>query len=574
MPTGKPEKMKPCKICGEMFLPEKPSSKICNKTHYAKCPICGSQMIWNTTRSVEPCSKECRKELRKRLNIQKYGCEHPMQNKEVQAKHRQSMKEKYGVESPLQSSEIKSKVISTNQKKFGSDWALSNSDVKHKAESTMEKRYGAKTTLQSAILSDKVKRTNESRYGFDNAMKNEDIKNKAKKTNVERYGVDNVMKNSEISNKSKETRFQRYGVHWTEEMADKCKATWLDHLGVDNPSKCSEVIDKITETFLNKYGVKRAINVPEFRQKMIDTMIERYGVPYYCLTEEYRSSDHFRISKVNKSFGEMLESHGISYEMEFRIDSKSYDFHILGTNMLIEINPSYTHNVIGNHWNKNGLEEDYHLNKTKIAQEHGYRCIHIFDWDNIDSVLDMLTPKKSIYARKCTVYKLRNKVVDEFLNQYHLQGTCRGQLLCLGLVKDNEIYQVMTFGKSRYDKSHTVELLRLCTRSGYSVVGGASKLFSYATKEFGLSDIISYCDLSKFSGDVYSKIGMKHIRTSPPQEIWSREHDKVTANLLRQRGYDQLFNTNYGKGTNNEVLMLQNGWLPVYDCGQVVYEYK
>ena len=34
------------------------------------------------------------------------------------------------------------------------------------------------------------------------------------------------------------------------------------------------------------------------------------------------------------------------------------------------------------------------------------------------------------------------------------------------------------------------------------------------------------------------------------------------------------FGTNYGKGTSNEQLMLDNGWLPVYDCGQAVYEFR
>ena len=67
---------------------------------------------------------------------------------------------------------------------------------------------------------------------------------------------------------------------------------------------------------------------------------------------------------------------------------------------------------------------------------------------------------------------------------------------------------------------------------------------------------------------------MHLIRTTPPQEIWSRGNQKITANLLRQRGYDQLFKTDYGKGTSNEQLMIENGWLPVYDCGQAVYEFK
>lgn len=38
--------------------------------------------------------------------------------------------------------------------------------------------------------------------------------------------------------------------------------------------------------------------------------------------------------------------------------------------------------------------------------------------------------------------------------------------------------------------------------------------------------------------------------------------------------YDQLFGTSFGKGTSNEELMLLDGWLPVYDCGQAVYTYS
>ena len=66
---------------------------------------------------------------------------------------------------------------------------------------------------------------------------------------------------------------------------------------------------------------------------------------------------------------------------------------------------------------------------------------------------------------------------------------------------------------------------------------------------------------------------MKFLTWTEPQEIWSKGTQKITANLLRARGYDQLFGTNYGKGTSNDQLMLEHGWLPVYDCGQKVYVY-
>lgn len=569
MPTGKPQKMKPCAICGKMFLPDKPSSRICKKDHIVHCPICGKEIVWNTTRKVEPCSTECKKENRRRLNIEKYGCEHPMQNKEVQQRHKETMFKKYGVQSPLQSEKIKHKAIESNRTKFGTDWALSSKSVQEKKRKTMIERYGAPTTLESTELRSRVEATMESRYGEINASNVPELCEAKKQTNLERYGVENPMQNSKIAAKSAASRTTHSAEIW-----EKSKQTWLSNLGVDNPSKDPKIIDKMTETFLAKYGVKRAIQLPEFREKMQQTMIDKYGVPYYCMTDEYKKSGHFRISHINEKFASMLTANNISYELEYPLSTKSFDFILPNQNILIEIDPTYTHNICGNHWNKTGLNPNYHIEKSQVAIDNGYRCIHVFDWDDWDKIVQMLLPRKSIYARKCEVYKLLPEVGNKFLSDYHIQGSCKGQLLYLGLVYNGELYQVMTFGKSRYDKNHYVELLRLCTKPGYTIVGGASKLFSYATSEFGLHSIISYCDRSKFTGDVYEKIGMKLLRKTPPQEIWSRGDRKITANLLRQRGYDQLFGTSYGKGSNNEKLMLENGWLPVYDCGQLVYEFK
>lgn len=60
----------------------------------------------------------------------------------------------------------------------------------------------------------------------------------------------------------------------------------------------------------------------------------------------------------------------------------------------------------------------------------------------------MLLPKKKVYARKCQIYLLKREVTNAFLDKYHLQGKCRGQAICLGLVYEGELYQVMTFEKS------------------------------------------------------------------------------------------------------------------------------
>lgn len=555
MPTGVPIKEKQCVICGKLFVPEKPSTKICPADHHANCPVCGKDMIWNTRAKVEPCSKECRKEATRQKNLEKYGVDHPMKCKQVQQTHRQAMLDKYGVESPLQCSEIKQRAIETNREKFGTDWALGNKSIRERIEDTNLDRYGSSSPLANTDIQNKSKATLIDRYGVENAGRSLQIRKRAEATNLERYGATNPMKCSGISNKVAQYRRQH-----SEEIRANIKQAFTDKYGVDNPMKVPELVDGIAQTLIQRYGVKYALDVPELREKYLQAMLGRYRV------------QRNEISRLKREVANRLNSLEVDTEFEYSVGNRAYDIHVVGTNILIEINPTYTHSFIGNHWGK-GLEQDYHLDKTKVANENGYRCIHIFDWDDVDKIVDMLKPKKSIYARDCELFKLDVKVANEFLDKYHLQGKCKGQLLCLGLYHDKELVQVLTFGKPRYDKKHYVELLRLCTHSDYRVVGGASKLFKFATDYYSLSSIISYCDLSKFSGNVYQQIGMKLIRTTPPQEVWTDGQHKITANLLRQQGYDRLFDTNYGKGTSNEWLMLESGWLPVYDCGQSVYEY-
>lgn len=351
----------------------------------------------------------------------------------------------------------------------------------------------------------------------------------------------------------------------------------IEKYGVDHPMKLLETRLKLQLTMQSKYGVKHALQKHDISRKQqaaaYITNMEHNGVPYACLLPQCVEAQGRIVSNINIKFANKLKSANIPYKLEFSLEDKSFDIALPGKNTLIEIDPTYTHSIIANHWG-NSLDKYYHRDKSKLANKYGYRCIHIFDWDNEDDIINLLLPRTRIYARNCQIVKLDPEIGNKFLMDYHIQGTCKGQSLYLGLYNQEKLYQIMTFGKPRYSKSYTFELLRMCTLPGYQVIGGASKLFTAAIKDYGLHNIISYCDISKFTGEVYNKLGMVQIRTTPPYEVWSKGTEKITSNLLRSRGYDQLFNTNYGKGVSNTELMLNNGWLPVYDCGQFVYEYK
>lgn len=403
---------------------------------------------------------------------------------------------------------------------------------------------------------------------------------KRKRTMLERHGVEYAQQSQEIRDKSIQTNIRKFGypsAAQSPEIKDKERKIFQERYGVDSPFQMDDFQDKRKETCLKKYGVEHPLQSKDSVQRMkahwSETLMEEYGVPYGVLTPQCQKAHPGLISNVNKEFSKELEKRGIAYRFERKIEDKSFDIELLDMHIFIEIDPTYTHSIVKNHWGcaKGPLD---HLEKTEVASDHGYRCIHVFDWDDWSLVLNMLEYSKSVYARKCQLKIIDVNTAKSFERKYHLQGSCNGQTVCLGLYYNDELIQIMTFGKPRYSHKYEWELLRLCTKTGIRVKGGSQRLFKRFVTMYHPKSIISYCDLSKFQGTTYSKLGFELDHISDPAKVWSKGHNKVTDNLLRQRGYDQLFGTDYGKGTSNEELMLEHSWLPVYDCGQSVYVWK
>ena len=575
-----PRKPKICKLCGKEFIPETYRQVYCKDKHYRPCPVCGKPV--EVKAAYEPahtCSSECRTKLiqqtcsekygnpcvlnseygieqRKKTCTEKYGADSYSKTDEYQERKKKTMIERYGVEHALQSLEILERMQNTNIQRYGGISPMCSPEVREKSRRTFQERYGG-IGLGSPITSKKIRDTLISMYGTDVVTRVPHIMFKIKHTNLMRYGHFSPNANPKVQRKCRATMLKKYGVEFI--MRDK--------------SKLREIREKSERTMLERYGVTNPSKSPELLQKISDTCEEMYGVPWYCLTSKCSDSNkHTRISKINQKFSEVLDSFGLEHELEFYVGRKSYDFRIGG--ILVEIDPTITHNSEKSIFSGGKpLTSDYHFMKTKIAMENGFRCIHVFDWDCVDRIMSLLLPKNVIYARKCELRRIDKKTANIFTDANHIQGSCRGQILNYGLYFNDELVEVMTFGEPRYNRNYDYELLRLCSKSDVRVVGGASKLFHAFISEHGDKSVISYCDISKFSGDVYTAIGMTLHSLTKPAKIWSKESEYITDNLLRQRGFDQLFGTDYGKGTSNEQLMLDAGWLPVYDCGQAVYTY-
>ena len=481
------------------------------------------------------------------------------------------------VKGMLLSDELKqkrsAKAKETFLKKYGVDNPSKSKGVLAKIQKTNLERYGVECSAQSDIVKEKIKATNLEKYGVEYSFQAEEVKDKIKATSLERYGVDNPSKSDIIKGRIVESNRKNLGVDYpmqSKGVMDKSRVTSLEKYGTEYPNQSDIVKSKIDASTLEHYGVNRACKLDEFKQKVVDTNRERYGVDYTCLI--YSGKLKGNDSSYNRSFAEFLDDNDIKYEREFLLQKYSYDFKVGET--LIEINPTATHNTHFNPYGKNRIDANYHRDKSKLAKDSGYSVIHVFDWDDVDKVVQLLKFRVTAYARKCDVKVVSEIDTNNYLDMYHLQGTCRGQKIRLGLYHDNQLVSLMTFGKSRFNKNCDYELLRYC--SHYNVVGGAEKLFNHFIKEYKPSSIVSYCDTSKFSGKVYDTLGFTHVKTNSPRKHWysTKEKRHITDGLLLSQGYDRLFKENHGKGTSNEELILNRGYLPVYDCGQATYIWR
>ena len=135
----------------------------------------------------------------------------------------------------------------------------------------------------------------------------------------------------------------------------------------------------------------------------------------------------------------------------------------------------------------------------------------------------------------------------------------------------------MTFAKPRFNKKYDYELIRFCNKSGFSVIGGASKLFNYFIKNYNTKSpksIITYANRRFSNGKIYETLGFKFLRKTEPNYFYFK---KNTLTLLSRNQFQKhklkdklsLFDYNLSESEN----MFNNDYRRIYDCGNLVYEY-
>lgn len=337
--------------------------------------------------------------------------------------------------------------------------------------------------------------------------------------------------------------------------------------------KYSNVCDKIKN---NKYLINIGDSIP-FGTKKKYTLIKRNKKSAIMVCNGSGEEVSIRYSDLriltqkdsnDSDFAELyifLRGHG-----NFKVDRK--------------LKKIYNDNLII-YYNKLLNSSELFLDKMEIYNRYSddKKTINIFEdqWrdkkDIIKSrLLNNLNKSNKIYARKCVIKEVPYKEKKDFIDSNHIQGDVRSRIN-IGLYYKDELVSIMTFGGLRKNlgqvsKEGSFELLRFCNKINMSIVGGASKLFKYFTRNYDVLEVISYADRSWSSGNLYQKLGF----TISDNKIIPNYFYIIDGQRKNRFGYrkDILVSSGYDPKMTEVEIQHSRGYYRIFDTGSFKYIWK
>lgn len=297
-----------------------------------------------------------------------------------------------------------------------------------------------------------------------------------------------------------------------------------------------------------------------------ETMIKKYGEVSYSRKDSQRELWQIEIGEIFK--GAVKNDRSI-------LDGEELDLYYPDKKVAIEFNGNYWHSSLYK-------DKEYHRKKTITCLENGIRLIHIFEYEwldcetriKIESIIKnaLNIDVKTIYGRETKVCEISRGEAEIFINNNHIQGYTNSSIN-IGLMYENRIVGVMTFGSPRFNNDCEYELIRLAFEKGFRVVGGAKKLFKYFIKKYKPANIVSYCDIAKFSGHVYKELEFEFIGYTEPSYVWFNMYN---GNILsRYKTMKKTLIKDFDLDENIELteedIMSNMGFLKIYNCGNAKY---
>lgn len=285
-----------------------------------------------------------------------------------------------------------------------------------------------------------------------------------------------------------------------------------------------------------------------------------------------------KLHSYNKSKGELeckefirnlgIDCHSIVLNKKYEIDCFAYQH-----NFGVEYCGEFWHRYIPSKNNKNYHKNKYEFCKTK----NNIKLMTIFEceWENKREIVESMIKSRlnkntKIFARKCEVKEIPSSISNNFHEKNHISGKLNSSIN-IGLYYNNTLFSVLSFVKSRFDKDYEYEISRYSTKTGFVIVGGLSKMFSYFVKKFNPKSCMTYSDLRFGEGKCYEKIGFSFIGKTPPNYFYFKKNGDELENRMKYQKHKLQNLKGYSPDKTEFEIMTDSDFYRLYDCGNNKY---
>lgn len=482
---------------------------------------------------------------------------------------------KHNIRSPSQQ-ELRE---ASNLRKFGKKNPGQVKEFREKAIATMTERYGGHNWSHQGNRK-KRDQTCLEKYGDVNVGRTDYAKTKAEKTNLRKY--DRRHKNQthlslDVFNKmqDKEWLFQQHIYHKKNitEISNEIGVSWASVRTslVSQNITLQSYTHKLPLDIIKKLTDRDWLEMQNSTRKKSGCEIAKdLGVDPWTVQRHFKELG-LTIQLHPHSSGEkevldfiqtLLPDTDIISNTRNLIPPKELDIYVPSRQLAIE--------YCGLYWHSDKFKKNYyHRDKLHLCQEKGIQLLTIFEdeWQQkqkqvkakIKSVFGV-DDRPKVYARQTNVVGVNTKEKNEFLNQYHIQGTGPGSIT-YGLVHNNGIVAVMTFIKRHSGK---YELNRYATSC--RVVGGFSKLLKHFQRNHNWRQITTFADLRISDGKLYETTGWKLDKILPPDYYWVKNGNRFHKFNFRHKFLSDKLDR-YDPTLSENENCKRNGYLKIFNCG-------
>lgn len=503
------------------------------------------------------------KNTRYRKNNGKYFSE------ETSIKRKETNLNKYGVENPFQLEQFKNKAKQTKLLKYNND----------------------KYNNRKKAVNTRLKNNNNIYY-------TDEIRKKSIKTNLNKYGVTHYSKTDEYKIKSKQTRYNKNnGNYFSKDTINKLKIIAKENYKKSNIRRVKTLKNNYktyNRCFYNNEKLLYILEQPDIRFIEYINQLDENNKTFSYIENDLNISYTSLLNYSHKyNFKDMLKNTRSHFQQDVLNFIKTLNVEYIENNRTIikplEIDiyiPKYNVGIEcnGNYWHScKNASKDIHHKKSVMCEEKGIRLIHIFEyeWENerqkpilkniIKNALNE-NPNR-IYARKLSIEIRKSSDMKDFFNKNNIQGFRGGKFaICLidkstgkydlfgkYIEGTGKVYMSYMMGKAFFGKGkYEWEVIRGATELGYTVVGGASKIWRYFIKNYKPESIVYYIDYNYFNGNSLPYLGLQYIKTQP-----SFKNYFVKTNIVKNR--DPMHHKEIIEGyKNNEIYQIYNAGTKVY----------